>query len=341
MKHVTILCTLLISVLFPFMSSAQFNVLFVDDNDYLSFNTDTFRSSLTASGYIYTEWNAQLNGIPDINTVSGFDLVIWYTSTDGVGLQLWSANDTDNLVIQSYLDNYAGKLWIVGNDWVYDRYASPPVIFGDQEFPNKYCGINSYDAQSYADDGGVGVSQLDLNVASPFTSVDPVYWIFPTDWYDDALTPVENAVHVYDMGPTGYALDGKAAAIYYTNANNNSEVLSFCFDPSLMSDKPSRDILVHDVLDFFNSVGTGIGQPSTNNISVFPNPAVDQIKIEFPHMTGNNLLTVADEAGRIVVRKNVSGTSTNLDIHTLSPGNYILKIQNKASVLSEKICIVR
>src|SRR5215204_4596667 len=86
-------------------AKAQMNVLFVDDNDFLVANSDTFIASMDASGYPVAYWNIKASGTVDINTMSSYDMVVWYTSTDGVGLELWSESDSDNLVIQSYLDN--------------------------------------------------------------------------------------------------------------------------------------------------------------------------------------------------------------------------------------------
>ena len=86
------LLTLFAIVLFT-QVKAQ-NILFVNDNDALAANTTSVLNALNSSTYsTYTYWS-----YPDSTTLltsaymSTFDLVIWYASTDGVGLGIWDGS---------------------------------------------------------------------------------------------------------------------------------------------------------------------------------------------------------------------------------------------------------
>ena len=229
-------------------------ILLVDDDDYSRpDHLPRIEETIEAAGYTYTLFGAADSGrSPTADEMSAFDLVVWYTANDGVGQQFWAGQDTLNQELKSYLDN-GGKLWVIGNDVIYDRYGKAPDDFAPGDFLYDYLGVARYVAQSKADDGGVGVPMLLRYPKQNICSVDTLKWYFSSGglWYADGCTPVEGAVPVYLMGPDTYPLAGLAAAIYYDNGT--SKVLSCFFDPYYMDTPERRTAFFKDVLSFFEN----------------------------------------------------------------------------------------
>ncbi len=83
---------------------------------------------------------------PDLNRLLEYDVLIWYTSNDGVDLQFWEGMDQDYEILKSYVSE--GKiLWVVGNDFLFDRHSTG-ATFDAGSFEHNFLGIFSYDAQS-------------------------------------------------------------------------------------------------------------------------------------------------------------------------------------------------
>ena len=77
---------------------------------------------------------------------------------------------------------------------------------------------------------------------------------------------------------------------------------------------------------------------SMNQISVFPNPAIDSIEIKCDYSLENAIISVFDLNGRRVLNyKNVGGSSY-VDLSSLSVGEYILRVISfKGNIYSKKI----
>ena len=77
---------------------------------------------------------------------------------------------------------------------------------------------------------------------------------------------------------------------------------------------------------------------SMNQISVFPNPAIDSIEIKSDYSLENAIISVFDLNGRRVLNyKNVGGSSY-VDLSSLSVGEYILRVISfKGDIYSKKI----
>lgn len=105
-------------------SSAQ-KILFVNDNDDIVANSDTIINSLGRSKYkTFDHYNiADSAGIiPSAALMIKYDVVIWYSSTDGVGLRFWKDSSAINPNIKAFrrrreitLDNWSRcivrRLW--------------------------------------------------------------------------------------------------------------------------------------------------------------------------------------------------------------------------------------
>ncbi len=178
--------SLVASVLDFFDMETSASLLFVDDDNKWN-NEYTITDPLDNLGFTYDVFDCgDIGGIPDTlptsATLSGHDLVIWFTGDDGAldNLAFWDVQDIDNSELKSFLDA-GGKLWIVGRDWMYDRYgaadAGPEDSFTAGDFCYDYLGIQSYDSQTYTSaDSTQGVAYLDLVEGNGFVGLDPLGW---------------------------------------------------------------------------------------------------------------------------------------------------------------------
>jgi hypothetical protein len=86
---------------------------------------------------------------------------------------------------------------------------------------------------------------------------------------------------------------------------------------------------------------TGIGQSRTDqNIRIYPNPASDKLYIARPDRI--NKLEVLTISGSKVLSKTINESETELDISSLPPGIYLLKLCNEMEVINtSKLIIIR
>lgn len=74
---------------------------------------------------------------------------------------------------------------------------------------------------------------------------------------------------------------------------------------------------------------TGINQTEQNNISIFPNPATHEIRIELQHPMGNARCIIRDVSGREVYSETLNDSLTPVvPISSLPSGVYLLEIVN-------------
>jgi hypothetical protein len=311
------------------MSKAQFKVLFVNDNSLFASNTDTVLYALNHTGYTIDVFNAvdSLRS-PTATEMGQYNLVIWYCSTDGVGNYFWNGDDSDNAELSAYLET-GGMLWVMGTDFLYDRYSAPHT-FIPGDFVYDYLGTLEYHAQSYGDDGGLGVEQLDLS-SSGFTSIQTIHWTFPTAWWVDACSPLSSATSIYTMGPSGYVFDSYNSAIWYSSSGHT--VLSFFFDPALIDTYANREILFEEIISHFQLFAGFENEMIIRGKTVlYPNPARDVVHVSVPtNMNDDQLdLKISDLSGRCILSKNIaiSNNEFDLKISDIPTGIYILRISN-------------
>lgn len=91
---------------------------------------------------------------------------------------------------------------------------------------------------------------------------------------------------------------------------------------------PHADDLMKAVIIVQNSITTGISQnKSKTNISVFPNPASDLIKIKASdNTTLGSTYNIIDQTGRLVLTGKLNSETTAIDINGLKAGVYLLHI---------------
>ncbi len=340
MKKLIKTLTLGTLVLLGSFLNAQNSILFVNDNAVNPENTVVVQAALDQTLFAYDVFDAVAeNRSPIYDELAPYSLVIWYTGTDGIQRFFWNGNDTDNTELMFYLVE-GGSLWVMGNDFLFDRYASA-YDFNEGDFVYDFLGVDNYFGQSYVDDGGLGVPQLDLVPGQTISTLDPILWSFSTLWYADACVPAANAQSIYDMGPDSYLLNDYSSAVFYNTPTYNA--LSFFFDPALMDSDENREVLFTDILNYFLiTIGTA-DQEIPAPFSVYPNPVV-RGEIVTIHINKNEFIgesiSIYDASGRLVSTREISnGETTKISwpANELLPGVYFL-ISEKG--LSTKFIVV-
>ncbi len=307
-------------------------IMLVNDSKDQFGNVDTLLGAISDAGYTADLFDAtDLLRSPTDDEMLAYELVIWYTSTDGVELNFWLQQDIDNGFLRSYLENSRSRLWVIGNDFLYDKYGAAPVMFEAGSFVHDHLGIGRYVAQSYGDDGGLGVPYLLRE--RPEGGDDTLRWQFSTLWWADALEPVPGATTIYRMGgDPGYPLRDLPAGILYEHPVYGSKALTCAFDLSLLQTPAlRRDAigLAVDLLRFASSVEPD--RPALH-IDCFPNPATRQLSFALPDRAGQQVACglmslTGQELFRGTATWSGPGDICRLDLPAGLPGGiYLLRI---------------
>jgi len=253
----------------PFFLGSEAQILFVNDNDNITYNTDTVLHDLAHTGMAFDTHDIPSLGVPPSATLlSNYSAVVWYCSGDGLDLSFWQPTVQTDLLSHVL----AGKtLWVIGADVLYAEYGNAPLTFQAGDLPLDALGIASYDAQSYGDDGNLGCPQVDLatGVAGQFEST--LLWSFATHWWVDGCTPATDAEAIYTMGPSSYVLFGSPAMIHYHPPGTN--VMSTFFDPALIDTYDHRVQFFQQTIDYLGITAgiTAHGGSSNAELVLSPN----------------------------------------------------------------------
>lgn len=75
----------------------------------------------------------------------------------------------------------------------------------------------------------------------------------------------------------------------------------------------------------------------TSGMTVYPNPAIDIINVNFANAPGSNaMVTITDIAGRIMLNESVKGNRTTINVSNLATGVYLLKYVDGSSAKTIK-----
>jgi hypothetical protein len=88
--------------------------------------------------------------------------------------------------------------------------------------------------------------------------------------------------------------------------------------------------------DFSISILTGIDEDNANNlISLYPNPAIDQVNLHLPNSLINKTLEIKNVLDQIISKKTITSTDDIIDIRNYQQGVYFISIEN-VSTISKK-----
>ena len=121
-------------------------------------------------------------------------------------------------------------------------------------------------------------------------------------------------------------------------------------DQPLVKNNPAPVVTIDAANPFATSLGftlyptylslntvTGIQEQKTDAaIVIYPNPASDKLNIEIANPS-EGMICLTDLNGRILITQIINSTNTSIDISALSKGLYILKYQDRNTVLNKTI----
>lgn len=83
---------------------------------------------------------------------------------------------------------------------------------------------------------------------------------------------------------------------------------------------------------------TGISKnKNSDNFTLFPNPAYNQLNIEMDKVTANMAIEVTDVFGKTILLENYKNTNKGvINVENLAPGIYVIKINLEGNTLTEK-----
>lgn len=313
---------------------AQMSILFVDDSDDTFGNAETFYQAIEDAGYEAAYYDAvdEGNG-PTISELESYDLVVWHTSTDGTELQLWEGNDQDNLDLISYLEN-GGKLWLVGLDFLYDRYGAPSTEFTAFDFVYDYLGIWVYTSQSYGNDGELGVPYVSPADGISISGLSEINWSLETLWWVDGVTPTVGAEAIYEMsGDESYPLNGQVCAVLKHGLDNT--VLTYLFDLALATPEDLAQN-TSSVLSYFENLVLSTKElPIAIKDVVYPNPVRTYFRIRSENSADIKSIQVLSSMGEVVAY--FTGGYDKYPAYNLGPGVYSVLIETENGVKQTRL----
>lgn len=319
MKRLTSLLLAILAVL----GSTAFaqSILFVNDNDNVTYNTDTLVNDLEDAGFTFDQYSIPLAATsPDSATLAGYDLVIWYASTDGVNLGFWKDGSLDaNTDLLAYVES-GKKLWIIGQDLLYSMYGSAPDLMVANEFVYDYMGVDYYANQSYADDNGAGCPAV---YADTTAFADSLQWIFATNWYMDGVTARSGAESLYKMGPASYALKDYTSMLYF--GTDSTQVMSTFFDPALIGTYEARTLFMQQSVNYLlNKPVTSIAAPASGTtLRAAYSAGLLHIRAAAPTaFTLSNMMGQTVASGTLA---GTTGTTGTVDMQAMPAGVYLLR----------------
>jgi hypothetical protein len=269
-----------------------------------------------------------------------------------VNLKLWDVSNpndyTFNTPLMTYLDN-GGIVWLQGLDFLYDIYGGAPDDFAEGQFVYDYMGISRYHAQSYADDGGMGVPQLDVVEGNGLCTFTPMTWVYTAMWYVDALALAPEAQPIYSLGPDGYMFDDYFAGVY--NQYSNAKIFTLATETARIDTEAHTDALFSQVLTYFESITPVVDlQPAINKhqlVSLYPNPVKDVLHFSMDLKSASSVqLRIIDITGNIVEER-FFGTlpeGTHELVHRFtgpdySDGIYFYSLETDKQIINGKIIL--
>ncbi len=314
-------------------ASAQ-QILFVNDNDNITYNTDTLVNDLnhtTYTGIHYWSIPDSAGATPTALYMSNFDLVIWYSSTDGVGLKFWTVGSAaGNAELVSYTAG-GGKLWVIGQDLLYAKHATG-ATFNSGDFAYDYMGLSSYDVQSYADDGGTGCPQAERSPGASALFPASLKWVFATLWYVDGCTPQSTTKEIYRMAPASYTLNGRMCMFH--NNTGGLNVMSTFFDPALIDTFVNRVNFMQQGITYILGTSGMAQSPQSARAVCYPNPATTSAFIDVSiGCTTTSQLMITDMLGKVHSKEHrILNTGTNtitIPIQQLPIGHYLVQLKDE------------
>mgnify|MGYP003376781596 FL=1 len=96
----------------------------------------------------------------------------------------------------------------------------------------------------------------------------------------------------------------------------------------------TEDYIVHIILP------VGINETILNQVSVYPSPVKEQIRINLGQLKGHTLISVVNLMGQTILEKSTENQiETSFDCSSVSNGVYFVRIENSLGSITRKILV--
>lgn len=291
-------------------------------------------------------WSSTSLALYDINEPSTpVHLMDYEVPGTGSGVHdMWVRNDT------AILNNGYDGLFIVD----FSDLNSPQLVGSLTEYPDKgynHSGWPTSDLKTYvmADENwGYDMKVLDI---SNLSNIDVTTTFNPEI---DANSIAHNQIIKGDLLYVSSYHDG--LQVYnISEPENPTKVASFSTYALDDHDSyrgawgvypllPSGTILVsdmqHGLFVLKPSIDLDIHQEiKQTNLSIYPNPAQNELKIGLPNKEKLSSVSVYDSTGSLILKNTTTIANNTLDISPLNSGIYILKVQGLTTSYQEKLIV--
>ena len=116
---------------------------------------------------------------------------------------------------------------------------------------------------------------------------------------------------------------------------------SYTYSVSVTNNSTTSNCITSDMITVNVNSANAIETLVMDDISIYPNPTDGILKLEFSNTIENTWIRIINVTGQVVYSEyleNLTGIKT-LDLSGLDKGVYILSIQNKNIILTNKITL--
>jgi hypothetical protein len=290
-------------------------------------------------------WGSTSLVLFDINDpVNPVHLLDYQVPGGGTVHDMWVRNDT------AFLNNGPKGLFVVD----FSDLEAPQLIGSLTEYPDKgynHSGWPTADMQTYImadEDWGYDMKVLDIsNLAdiSVTTTFNPE--VHPNSIAHNQIvkgdfvyvSSYHDGLQVYNISNPANPTKAGSFSTYELEDHGNTYHGAWGVYPLL----PSGNILVSDMqyglYVLAPTVNFSLANIENEGLTIYPNPAKEQIRIKIPKSETKLIVSVFDSKGQEVLNTALLNGLTTIEIAQLIPGIYFIKAQGENTVYQQKLIV--
>ena len=290
-------------------------------------------------------WGSTSLVLFDINDpVNPVHLLDYQVPGGGTVHDMWVRNDT------AFLNNGPKGLFVVD----FSDLEAPQLIGSLTEYPDKgynHSGWPTADMQTYImadEDWGYDMKVLDIsNLAdiSVTTTFNPE--VHPNSIAHNQIvkgdfvyvSSYHDGLQVYNISNPANPTKTGSFSTYELEDHGNTYHGAWGVYPLL----PSGNILVSDMqyglYVLAPTVNFSLANIENEGLTIYPNPAKEQIRIKIPKSETKLIVSVFDSKGQEVLNTALLNGLTTIEIAQLIPGIYFIKAQGENTVYQQKLIV--
>lgn len=265
------------------------------------------------------EWNWSLpGGIPNASDNRNFIASYNTAGTYNVSLTTVNSFGVSNTITKTIVVNATPNVVITHNGAICKGETDTLTVSGASSYlwntgdTNPVLYVSPLSSTTYSVTGTIGSCSASYNLLVTVKSVPNVYIISKNicKGQTDTLTAIGANSYLWNNGsssPVIYVSPDTTTSYTVVGTGNNGCKKSY-----------TVTVVVNDC--------TGIFEPESSFVKIFPNPANDLITIDIDNLTGKKSVEIYDISGKLIFAKTGFGKQINLDLSSLKNGNYLVKV---------------